>query len=57
MIRISQVRIYPFETRTLGGHIRAYADLTIDGALLLKGFRVVEGRGGGWTPRDTWIET
>jgi DNA-binding cell septation regulator SpoVG len=57
MIRISQVRIYPFETRTLGGHIRAYADLTIDGALLLKGFRVVEGRGGGWTPRDTWMET
>ncbi len=47
MIRIDQVRIYPFETGGLGGHTRAYADITIDACLLLKGFRVVEGAGGG----------
>ena len=47
MIRISHVRIYPFETGGLGGHTRAYADITIDGCLLIKGFRVVEGAGGG----------
>lgn len=47
MLRITQVRIYPFDTRTLGGRVLAYADLTLEGALLLKGFRVVEGKGGG----------
>lgn len=47
MIRISQVRMYPFETRTVGGRIRAYADITLDECLLLKGLRVMEGAGGG----------
>jgi stage V sporulation protein G len=47
MITISQVRIYPFETGSLGGQTRAYADITIDGCLLMKGLRVVEGTGGG----------
>jgi stage V sporulation protein G len=47
MINISQVRIYPFETDSLGGHTRAYADITIDGCLLVKGLRVMEGAGGG----------
>jgi stage V sporulation protein G len=47
MINISQVRIYPFETSSLGGHTRAYADVTIDACLVLKGLRVVEGTGGG----------
>lgn len=47
MINISQVRIYPFDTGSLGGHTRAYADITIDSCLVLKGLRVVEGAGGG----------
>ena len=47
MMNISQVRIYPFETGSLGGHTRAYADITLDGCLLIKGLRVVEGAGGG----------
>jgi stage V sporulation protein G len=47
MINISQVRIYPFETGGLGGHTRAYAEITIDACLKLKGLRVVEGAGGG----------
>jgi stage V sporulation protein G len=47
MMNISQVRIYPFETSSLGGHTRAYADITIDACLVLKGLRVVEGAGGG----------
>jgi stage V sporulation protein G len=47
MINISQVRIYPFETGGLGGRTRAYADITIDACLMLKGLRVVEGAGGG----------
>jgi stage V sporulation protein G len=47
MIQISQVRIYPFETGSLGGQTRAYADIVIDDCLLVKGLRVVEGLGGG----------
>jgi stage V sporulation protein G len=47
MINISQVRIYPFETSSLGGQTRAYADITLDGCLVIKGLRVVEGTGGG----------
>jgi stage V sporulation protein G len=47
MINISQVRIYPFETGSLGGHTLAYADITIDACLVVKGLRVVEGSGGG----------
>jgi stage V sporulation protein G len=47
MINISQVRIYPFETGSLGGRTRAYAEVTIDACLMLKGLRVVEGTGGG----------
>jgi stage V sporulation protein G len=47
MINISQVRIYPFETGSLGGHTRAYADITIDACLVVKGLRVMEGAGGG----------
>ena len=47
MMNISQVRIYPFETSSLGGHTRAYADITIDACLVIKGLRVLEGAGGG----------
>jgi stage V sporulation protein G len=47
MIEISEVRIYPFETGSLGGHTRAYADIVIDGCLVVKGLRLVEGTGGG----------
>ena len=47
MIDITQVRIYPFDTGGLGGHTRAYADITLAGCLLVKGLRVMEGAGGG----------
>src|SRR5262245_51312734 len=47
MMNISQVRIYPFDTGSLGGQTLAYADITIDACLVLKGLRVVEAAGGG----------
>ena len=47
MMNISQVRIYPFDTGSFGGHTRAYADITINDCLIIKGLRVVEGAGGG----------
>jgi stage V sporulation protein G len=47
MITISQVRIYPFATSGLGGRTLAYADVTIDACLVVKGLRIVEGANGG----------
>ena len=47
MITISQVRIYPFETGSVGGHTLAYAEVTIDACLVVKGLRIVQGANGG----------
>jgi stage V sporulation protein G len=47
MITITHVRIYPFETGSLGGHTLAYADVTIDACLVVKGLRLVQGANGG----------
>jgi len=47
MLNISQVRIYPFETGSLGGQTRAYAEIIVDDCLVIKGLRIVEGAGGG----------
>jgi stage V sporulation protein G len=47
MISISHVRIYPFETASSGGHTLAYAEVTLDACLVVKGLRVVEGAHGG----------
>jgi stage V sporulation protein G len=47
MMAITQVRIYPFDTAGLGGRTLAYADITIDACLMIKGLRVMEGDGGG----------
>jgi stage V sporulation protein G len=41
-MRISAVRIFPFETREAGVRIVAYAEIEIDEALLVRGLRVME---------------
>jgi DNA-binding cell septation regulator SpoVG len=41
-VRISAVRIFPFETRETGVRTVAYAEIEIDGALLVRGLRVME---------------
>jgi DNA-binding cell septation regulator SpoVG len=41
-MNVTAVRIFPFETREAGGRTLAYAEIEIDGALLLRGLRVVE---------------
>jgi len=40
-VEISDVRVYPFESREGASQVRAYADVTFDGQLLVKGFKVV----------------
>jgi len=46
-INITSVRTYPFATSSTGGKTLAMADLTIDNALVLRGFKVIEGKNGG----------
>ncbi len=46
-ISLTEIRIYPFDTTEAGGRTLAMADITVNGALLLKGFRVIQSKGGG----------
>jgi len=41
-VNITAVRIFPFETREAGGRTVAYAEIEIDGGLLVRGLRVME---------------
>jgi stage V sporulation protein G len=46
-MNISEVKIYPFDTGEPGSSLRAYADVTFDHTILIKGFRVLVSRKGG----------
>lgn len=41
-MRVTAVRIFPFETRESGGRVLAYAEIELEGALLVRGLRVME---------------
>jgi len=47
MITITNIRIYPFDTSNIKGKVRAFADVEIDGCILIKGFKVIEMENGG----------
>lgn len=44
---ITAVKIYPFDHGGPESALRAYADVTFDGAILIKGFRVLAAKNGG----------
>jgi len=44
---VTSVKIYPFDTKAIGGTILAYAEIVMDDILLIKGLKVMEGKGGG----------
>ena len=46
-LEITDVRIYPFDTHSAGGKTLAMAQITIGGALAIRGFRIIEGKNGG----------
>lgn len=46
-MKVTRVVIYPFDTSSLGGQVKAMADVELDGELLIKGFKVVASRKGG----------
>jgi len=46
-LEITEIKIYPFDTSGAGGKTLAMAQITFNGALLIKGFRVIQAKGGG----------
>ena len=41
-MNLTAVRVFPFESREDGARVVAYAEIEIDGALLVRGLRVME---------------
>ena len=64
MFTITAVKVYPFDTRQAGGQTVAYAEVEIDGTLLLRGIRILETGTGGLflgfpsqrVRRDTFVD-
>ena len=48
MLKITDVKIYPFDTSSIGGRIRAIADITIEDTFVIKGIKLVQNRYGGY---------
>lgn len=46
-LEITDVKIYPFDRGEPDSRTVAYADITFSGELIVKGFRVIAGKGGG----------
>ncbi|MBT3921669.1 MAG: stage V sporulation protein G [Nitrospina sp.] len=46
-MNISDVKIYPFDSGDPDSSLRAYADVTFDHVILIKGFRVLATKKGG----------
>lgn len=47
MLKITDIKIYPFDTTNIGGQTKGYADITIEETLILKGFKIIEAENGG----------
>jgi stage V sporulation protein G len=46
-LKISAIRIIPFEASQTGSKVRAYAEIEIDDVLTIRGFKIVESKQGG----------
>ncbi|MGB3976843.1 MAG: SpoVG family protein [bacterium] len=46
-MKITSIRIYPFDTAARGGKIRAVVDVELDGEIVIKGIRILESKSGG----------
>ncbi len=47
MLTITQVKIYPFETGEAASPIKAYAEVTLDDCVVIRGIRVLQSKQGG----------
>lgn len=46
-MNITAVKIYPFDTGNAQSSMRAYADITLDNFVVIKGFRIMVTKSGG----------
>jgi len=46
-MNVTTVKIYPFDTGDSQSSLRAYADVTLDDFIVLKGFRILAAKSGG----------
>ncbi len=46
-MQVTDVKLYPFDTSSIGGRVRAVADVTIDDLFVIKGIKLVESKHGG----------
>lgn len=46
-MKITEVRVYPFDTSKIGGRVRAVAEVIIDDILLIKDIKIVQSKTGG----------
>ncbi|MDH5761334.1 MAG: SpoVG family protein [Nitrospinota bacterium] len=47
MLRVSDVKIFPFEPGDLQRNLKAYAEILLDDSLIIKGIKVFERENGG----------
>ncbi|MEJ5173115.1 MAG: SpoVG family protein [Hydrogenothermaceae bacterium] len=46
-MKITEVKVYPFDTGKIGGRVRAVAEVIIDDILLIKDIKIVQSKTGG----------
>ncbi len=46
-MEVTRIRIYPFDTSSRRGSIRAFAEIELNGKLLIRGIRIIESKTGG----------
>ena len=49
-LEITEIKFYYFDTSFKGGRIRAYADVTVNQALLIRSIQIIETEHGGYFP-------
>jgi stage V sporulation protein G len=46
-MEITEVEIFPFDTKDMGGNIVAIADVSFDNSIKIKSFKIIESKSGG----------
>ena len=47
MIRITRIKIFPFDVSTMGKQLRAFAEVDIDDEITIRGIKIIESKSGG----------
>ena len=45
-MKVSRIKIYPFDSGESNAHLKAYAEIVLGDYLLIKGFKVIQGKNG-----------